>query len=58
MRPATSPLVTRDMLHAEIQVVRTEVAEFRADMYRALWVFGTGIVAIVGVIVGVATALD
>ena len=41
---ATSPLVTRDILHAEL--------------YRALWVFGTGIVAIVGVIVGVATALD
>ncbi|MCY3601817.1 MAG: hypothetical protein OXH12_01945 [Chloroflexi bacterium] len=45
---ATSEVVTRDILHAEL--------------YRALWVFGTGMVAtvgvIVGAIVGVATALD
>ncbi len=41
---ATTPLVTRDILHAEL--------------YRALWVFGTGMVAAVGVIVGVAAALD
>ncbi|MDE2933540.1 MAG: hypothetical protein OXS47_06675 [Chloroflexota bacterium] len=59
---ATSPLVTRDILHAELQVVRAEFgqlrAEMRADLYRALWVFGTGMVAAVGVIVGVANALD
>ena len=30
----------------------------RADMYRALWIFGTGIVASLGVIVAVANALD
>lgn len=59
---ATSPLVTRDILHAELraelQVVRTEMAEFRADMYRAFWLFGSGIVATLGVIVAVVTALD
>ncbi|MDE2933541.1 MAG: hypothetical protein OXS47_06680 [Chloroflexota bacterium] len=48
MPSPTSPLVTRDILHAEL--------------YRALWVFGTGMVAtvgvIVGAIVGVASALD
>ncbi len=39
---ATSPLVTRDML--------------RADMYRALWTFGMGIVAAnAGVAVAVVT---
>lgn len=42
---ATSPLVTRDILHAELQVVRAEMAEYRADMYRALWPFGAGMVA-------------
>ena len=44
---ATSRLVTRDML-------RTELAGLRADMYRALWIQGVGIVAVVGGIVGIA----
>ena len=35
----TSPLVTRDML--------------RADMYRALWIQGAGIVAVIGGVIGV-----
>ena len=48
---ATSPLVTRDIL-------RAEMAEMRADMYRAFWLFGTGIVAALGIIVGVTNALD
>ena len=43
---ATSLLVTRDVL-------RTELAEFRADMYRALWMQGAGIVAVVGGIVAI-----
>ncbi len=43
---ATSLLVTRDEL-------RTELAEFRADMYRALWMQGAGIVAVVGGIVAI-----
>ena len=38
MVDATNAVVTRDIL-------RAEMAEMRADMYRALWVFGTGIVA-------------
>ena len=45
---ATSPLVTRDML--------------RADMYRALWTFGMGIVAanagVAVAIVTIASVLD
>ena len=48
---ATSPLVTRDMLRAEL-------AEFRSEMYRALWIQGAGIVAILGVVVGLTNALD
>ena len=59
---ATSPLVTRDILRNELQAVRNEFrAEFdqlRAEMYRALWIQGAGIVAILGVIVGVTNALD
>lgn len=50
---ATSPLVTRDMLHSELQVVR---AEMHADLYRALWTFGAGIVAAnAGVAVAIVT---
>ena len=59
---ATSSVVTGDILRAELLVARTEfraeMAELRADMYRALWFFATGIVAVLGVIVGVANALD
>lgn len=40
---ATSPLVTRDML--------------RADMYRALWIQGSGIVAVIGGIIAIAAAI-
>ena len=59
---ATSTVVTADILHNELQVVRNEfraeMAEMRADMYRAFWLFGTGIVAALGIIVGVTNALD
>lgn len=40
---ATSPLVTRDML--------------RAHMYRALWIQGVGIVAVIGGIIAIAEAV-
>ena len=59
---ATDVVVTADILRAELNVVRAEIgqvrAEVRADMYRALWFFGTGIVAALGVIVAVINALD
>jgi hypothetical protein len=47
---ATSPLVTRDML-------TTEIAGLRADMYRALWIQGAGIVAVVAGIIGITQAI-
>ena len=50
MVDATNAVVTRDIL-------RAEMAEMRADMYRAFWIFGTGIVASLGVIVADANAL-
>ena len=46
---ATSPLVTRDML-------TTEIAGLRADMYRALWIQAAGIVAVVAGIIGITQA--
>ena len=60
MVDATNAVVTSDILRTELQVVRAEFAqlraEMRADMCRALWIFGTGIVASLGVIVAVAVA--
>ena len=47
---ATSPLVTRDMLTLEL-------AQFRADMYRALWLQGAAIVAIIGGIIAIVEAV-
>ena len=50
---AMSALVTRDVLRTELADVRAEMAEFRADIYRALWIQGAGIVAVVGGIVAI-----
>ncbi|MCY3601818.1 MAG: hypothetical protein OXH12_01950 [Chloroflexi bacterium] len=47
---ATNEVVTRDILRAELQVVRTEMAEFRAEFYRAALIQG-------GVIIGAVVAL-
>ena len=47
---AGEELVTRNDL-------KTAVAEIRADLYRALWIQGTGVVVILGTIVAVAAAL-
>ena len=48
---ATNPLVTGYML-------KVELAGLRADMYRALWIQGVGIVAVVGGIVGIAEVIN
>ncbi len=52
-----SALVTRDVLRTELADVRAEMAEFRADIYRALWIQGAGIVAVVGGIVAILEVL-
>ena len=36
---------------------RADLAELRADIYRALWIQGTGIVVIIGAFVAIAAAL-
>ena len=51
---ATSPLVTRDMLATELAGLKADVL---TAMYRALWIQGMGIVAVVGGIVGIAQAV-
>ncbi len=48
---ATSPLVTRDMLTTELSGLR---ADMLTAMYRALWIQGLGIVAVIGGIIGIA----
>ena len=50
-RNAGEELVTKNDL-------KTAVAEIRADIYRALWVQGTGLVVILGTIIAVAAALN
>ena len=47
---ATNEVVTRDILRAELQVLRAEMAEFRAEFYRAALIQG-------GVIIGAVVAL-
>ena len=51
---ATSPLVTRDVLKTELAGVESRL---RADMYRALWLQGAGIVAVVAGIVAILEAM-
>ena len=36
---------------------RADLAELRADIYRALWIQGTGIVVIIGAFIAIAAAL-
>ena len=54
---AFNNLMTKDdaaLLKAE---VKAQVYGVKADVYRALWIQGAGIVAIVGTFIAVATAL-
>ena len=44
-------------VRTEMAENRAEMADFRAEMWRAFWIFGTGIVAAGGVIVTVANVL-
>ena len=51
---ATSPLVTRDMLTTELSGLR---ADMLTAMYRALWIQGLGIVAVIGGIIGISEVI-
>ncbi len=65
IQEAVDTLVTREVLQIELATLRTEMADLRADLrtemadlraglYRALWIQGAGIVAIVGVLIAIA----
>ena len=62
---ATSPLVTRDILRLELNSLRSELhadhselrSELRSELYRALWFFGAGIVAVMSGLTAAAMAV-
>ena len=66
VRDATAELVTREHFDARLDArfaqVRTDMAEQRAEFFRALWLFGGGIVminaAIVTAVVTIAETLN
>ena len=43
---------------ASLLELRVDLHALRAEMYRALWIQGAGIIAATAAIVGIATALD
>ena len=51
---ATSPLVTRDILRLELNELRSDL---RAELYRALWVLGVGVVAAMSGLAATAVAV-
>ena len=65
MREAQSELATKaDLsdLRSELAAVESRLllalAELRADLYRALWIQGTGIVAIICAFIAIAATLE
>ncbi len=57
IQDASTSLMTKDdalLLEAK---VRVDILGLKADVYRALWIQGIGIVAIVGTFIAIATAL-
>ena len=68
VQEATSPLVTRDILRLELHELRSELRElhsdlrselheFRSELYRALWIQGAGIVAVISGLAAIAVAV-
>ena len=68
VQEATSPLVTRDILQLELHELRSELRElhsdlrselheFRSELYRALWILGAGIVAVMSGLTAAAVAV-
>ena len=48
---------TTSELRADLAELRTEFANLRADIYRALWVQGAGLAAVFGGLIAAASAL-
>ena len=58
---ATTPVVTREILQLELRGLRSELrsdhAELRSELYRALWILGAGIVAVMSGLTAAAVAV-
>ena len=65
---ATTPFVTREILQLELRGLRSELrsdhaelrsdhAELRSELYRALWILGAGIVAVMSGLTAAAVAV-
>ena len=61
IREAQGELATTAILRSELAALESRLlvalAELRADLYRALWIQGAGIVAIIGAFIAIAAAL-
>ena len=61
IREAQAELATKADLRSDLAALeyslRTALSELRADLYRALWIQGAGIVAIIGAFIAIAAAL-
>ena len=61
IRDAQAELATKADLQSGLTTLehrlRTALAELRADLYRALWIQGAGIVAIICAFIAIAAAL-
>ena len=61
IREAQAELATKADLRSDLAALeyslRSALSELRADLYRALWIQGAGIVAIIGAFIAIAAAL-
>ena len=61
IREAQAELATRADLRSDLAALeyslRSALSDLRADLYRALWIQGAGIVAIIGAFIAIAAAL-
>ena len=54
---SSTDLITKDDAALLESRIKADVLGVKADVFRALWIQGIGIVAIIGTIVAIATAL-
>ena len=54
---SSTDLMTKDDASLLEAKIRVEVASVRADVYRALWMQGAGIVAAVGTFIAISTVI-
>ena len=61
IREAQAELATKADLRSDLAALeyslRSALSDLRADLYRALWIQGAGIVAIIGAFIAIAAAL-